>query len=82
VDSTRDLDRQDALSHTEVQPSDDAQSAWSLGEFYFLPHSGALLVLLLRCHCALAAPSAAPVHLLRPLSIPTNPRSSMRAPAL
>lgn len=50
--------------------------------FIFLPHSGALLVLLSRCHYALATPSAAPVHLPRPLSIPTNPRSSMRAPAL
>ena len=82
MDSTRVLDRQDALSHTEAQPSDDAQSAWSLGEFILFPHSSALLVLLSRCLCALACPLAAPVDLLRPLSIPTNPRSSMRAPAL
>ena len=57
-----------ALSHTEAQPSDDAQRCMvPRCVFPFFPHSNACLVLLSRCHCVLASPSS------RPLSTPTNP---------
>lgn len=63
-----------ALSHTEAQPRDDAQSAWSPGVFCFpsLPRlASGVAVALSRCPDAAARCPAR--RRGRPLSTPTNP---------